>query len=110
MTRWNVDDIPDQTGRTVLVTGANSGLGRQSALVLARRGATVLMGCRDPERSRAALEQVQAGGAASMVTLDLADLASVRKAAAEVRERTGDALDVLVNNAGVMATPRRRTI
>jgi len=93
----------------VLVTGANSGLGRQTALVLARRGATVLMGCRDPERSRAALEQVRAGGAASLVTLDLADLASVRKAAAEVRERTGDALDVLVNNAGVMATPHRRT-
>ncbi len=109
MSRWSEADIPDQTGCTVLVTGANSGLGRQTALVLARRGATVLMGCRDPERSRAALEQVRAGGAASLVTLDLADLASVRKAAAEVRERTGDALDVLVNNAGVMATPHRRT-
>ncbi|MDQ3887172.1 MAG: oxidoreductase [Actinomycetota bacterium] len=110
MSRSSEADVPDQTGRTALVTGANSGLGRQTATVLARRGATVLMGCRDPERGRLALEQVQAGGSASLVILDLADLASVRRAAAEVRKRTGDALDVLVNNAGVMATPRRRTV
>jgi protochlorophyllide reductase len=109
VSRWSADDIPDQAGRTVLVTGANSGLGLQTAIVLARRGATVLMGCRDPERGRRAVEQVRAGGTAWLVELDLADLASVRKAAAEIRERTGNALDVLVNNAGVMATPHRRT-
>jgi len=109
VTRWNTGDIPDQTGRTVLVTGANSGLGLQTARVLAGRGATVLMACRDPERCRRALREVQAEGVASIVTLDLADLTSVRKATVEVRERTGDALHVLVNNAGVMATPRRRT-
>ncbi len=107
MTRWSAADIPDQSGRTVLVTGANSGLGLETARVLAGRGATVLMGCRDPERGRRALERV--GGSAALVILDLADLASVRRAATEVRERTGDALDVLVNNAGVMATPHRRT-
>ncbi|MDQ3150396.1 MAG: oxidoreductase [Actinomycetota bacterium] len=107
MTRWSGADVPDQCGRTVLVTGANSGLGLETARVLAGRGATVFMACRDPERGRCALERV--AGSAFLVTLDLADLTSVRRAAAEIRERTGDVLDVLVNNAGVMATPRRRT-
>ncbi|MQA15887.1 MAG: SDR family NAD(P)-dependent oxidoreductase [Pseudonocardiaceae bacterium] len=102
---WSIDDIPDQTGRTVLVTGANSGLGRHTATVLAQRGARVLMACRDPERGQAAAEQVGAG--AELIVLDLADLGSVRKAAARIREHTGDAIDVLVNNAGVMATKRR---
>jgi len=109
---WSAADIPDQTGRTVLVTGANSGLGLQTAMVLAGCGATVLLACRDPLRGRAALDQVRAspGGAdATLVQLDLADLTSVRKAAGEVCAITGNQLDVLVNNAGVMAAPRRRT-
>ncbi|MGH3916745.1 MAG: oxidoreductase [Pseudonocardiaceae bacterium] len=113
MSGWSTADIPDQSGRTVLVTGANSGLGLQTATVLAGRGATVLMACRDPERGQVALERLrsQATGAdATLVQLDLADLASVRKAAQEVRTRTGDRLDVLVNNAGVMTTPPRRTV
>ncbi len=113
MSRWSVADIPDQSGRTVLVTGANSGLGLQTATVLAGRGATVLMACRDRERGQAALARLRslAGDAdATLVQLDLADLGSVRKAAEEVRARTSDRLDVLINNAGVMATPLRHTV
>lgn len=113
MSRWSVADIPDQTGRTVLVTGANSGLGLQTATALAARGATVLVACRDPQRGQAAVDRVRSGpggGNARLVSVDLADLSSVRKAADEVRSITGDRLDVLVNNAGVMATPARRTV
>ncbi|MGH3814911.1 MAG: oxidoreductase [Pseudonocardiaceae bacterium] len=113
MSPWSAADIPDQTGHTVLVTGANSGLGLQTATAFAERGATVLLACRDAQRGRAALDRVRSvsGGAdATLVQLDLADLSSVRKAADEVRSITGDRLDVLVNNAGVMATPARRTV
>ncbi|MEU5695697.1 oxidoreductase [Actinosynnema sp. NPDC020468] len=104
--KWTEADIPDQSGRTALVTGANSGLGLRTARVLAGRGALVLMGCRSPERGRDAVRDVLAsGGRAELVALDLADLSSVRAAAEAVRERTGDAVDLLINNAGVMAVP-----
>jgi NAD(P)-dependent dehydrogenase (short-subunit alcohol dehydrogenase family) len=107
---WTQADLPDQSGRTILVTGATAGLGLRTATVLAGRGARVLMTARSPERGQRALAEVtRGGGTAELVSLDLADLSSVRKAAAEVRERTGDALDVLINNAGVMAPPLRRT-
>jgi NAD(P)-dependent dehydrogenase (short-subunit alcohol dehydrogenase family) len=111
MPRWTTSDIPDQIGRTVLVTGANSGLGLRSAEALARHGAAVLLGCRNAERAEAAREQVAAvatGPDPVVVSLDLADLASVRKAAAEV-DGTVERLDVLMNNAGVMALPLSRT-
>ncbi|WP_424185023.1 oxidoreductase [Actinokineospora sp. G85] len=104
---WSEDDIPDQGGRTALVTGANSGLGLRTAQVLAAKGARVLLGVRSPERGAAALAAID--GDAELVHLDLADLASVRSAAAEVRERTGDQLDLLVNNAGLMSPPRGST-
>jgi NAD(P)-dependent dehydrogenase (short-subunit alcohol dehydrogenase family) len=110
--RWTDADIPDQTGRTALVTGANSGLGLRTAEVLASKGARVLLACRSAERGAKALDIVKtaaAGAEPELVPLDLSELASVRAAAASVRERTGDALDVLVNNAGVMATARGRT-
>ncbi len=111
MTKWTETDIPDQTGRTVLITGANSGLGLRSAEVLAAKGARVLMACRNPERGRAAVERVRAASSTTpeLVTLNLADLASVHKAAEWVRELSGDALDVLMNNAGIMAVPHRTT-
>ena len=112
MANWTAEQIPDQTGRTVLVTGANSGLGLQAAHELAGRGARVLIAARSRERGEAAVTAVTVDsppGSAELVELDLADLASVRRAAKQVRESTGDALDVLVNNAGVMGTPRRRT-
>lgn len=110
--RWTEADIPDQTGRSVFVTGANSGLGLRMSEVLAGKGARVLLGCRSPERGAKALEQVRAaatGEAPELVRLDLADLDSVREAAKKVEELTAGKLDVLVNNAGVMATPRGHT-
>ncbi|MHA6803040.1 oxidoreductase [Salinifilum ghardaiensis] len=111
MAHWTELSMPAQHGRTVLITGANSGLGLHSARVLASAGARVLMACRDRERGRSARDQVACTASVEpeLVELDLADLTNVREAAAEVRERTGDGVDVLLNNAGVMATPRRST-
>ena len=89
----------------MLVTGTTSGLGLALSAALARAGARVLMTARDTARGQAAAER--AGG--ELVLLDLADLASVRSAAAQVRDRTGDRLDVLVNNAGVAMGPHTET-
>jgi NAD(P)-dependent dehydrogenase (short-subunit alcohol dehydrogenase family) len=111
MTRWTASDIPDQRARTILVTGANSGLGLRSAQALAARGARVLMACRDAGRAATAREQVAAmaaGPPPEVVSLDLASLASVREAAATVAARV-EHLDVLLNNAGIMAVPSGRT-
>jgi len=110
---WSEAEIPDQSGKTVLVTGANSGLGLRTAEVLASKGARVLLACRSLERGAAALEQVRSaatGPEPEMVQLDLADLSSVKAAAAQVRQTTDDHLDVLVNNAGVMAVPKAKTV
>jgi protochlorophyllide reductase len=110
MASWSEADIPDLSGRTAVVTGANSGLGLRSARVLASRGARVLMACRDAARGEEALSSVvDAGGKAELVVLDLASLDSVAAAAREIRDRTGDSLDILMNNAGVMMTPKLRT-
>ncbi|MBM5815525.1 MAG: SDR family NAD(P)-dependent oxidoreductase [Cyanobacteria bacterium K_Offshore_surface_m2_239] len=115
---WTTASIPDQTGRVALVTGANSGLGLETARALAASGATVVMACRSArkaEEARGALLRELAResrpaphGALDVLPLDLADLASVRAAAATVAERYG-ALDLLINNAGVMAPPRTLT-
>ena len=111
MSKWTTADIPDQTGRTVLITGANSGLGLFSAQALAAKGARVLLACRSVERGEQALRTVRTSAHATpkLIQLDLADLDSVHYAAAEVREATGDKLDVLMNNAGLMATPKALT-
>ncbi len=111
MTRWTEQDVPPQAGRIVVVTGANSGLGLNTARVLAARGAHVVLASRSAEKAAdaAALIRVDTPGASlEVLPLDLADLASVR-AAAERFAADHDHLDVLVNNAGVMATPHRRT-
>jgi NAD(P)-dependent dehydrogenase (short-subunit alcohol dehydrogenase family) len=111
MAKWTVEDMPDQAGRTILVTGANSGLGLRSAEALASRGARVLMGCRNLEKAAVALEAVKkvaAYAAPEIVPLDLADLDDVRACAQRLTDEL-DQLDVLMNNAGVMAIPHQRT-
>jgi NAD(P)-dependent dehydrogenase (short-subunit alcohol dehydrogenase family) len=111
MSDWTEADVPDQSSRIALVTGANSGIGWETARVLAANGATVLLGCRSAERGREALQRIQAicpQADAALLEMDLADLNSIREVAARVR-RDHDRLDLLINNAGVMATPAQRT-
>ncbi|HET9142230.1 oxidoreductase [Actinophytocola sp.] len=103
MAKWAVTDIPDQTGRTVVVTGANSGIGAVAAGALARAGARVIIACRNTEKGAAAAAAMP--GKVEVRTLDLADLSSVRSFAGTITEP----LDILINNAGVMAVPLRRT-
>ena len=108
---WNTSDIPSQSGRVAVVTGANSGLGLVTSRELARAGATVVMGCRDPGRGTAALKQVRdevPGADVTCESLDLASLASVREFAKRVTT-SYQGIDLLVNNAGVMAIPRATT-
>ncbi len=104
-------DVQDQSGRTFLVTGANTGIGFETARVLARKGGRVLLGCRSEERAAGAIERIRAESPEADVEflpLDQADLASVR-AAAE-RAAAEPRLDVLVNNAGIMGVPRTLTV
>ncbi|WP_405944653.1 oxidoreductase [Streptomyces sp. NBC_00932] len=102
---WNAGDIPDQSGRTAVVTGANSGLGLVTARELARRGARVILACRSETRGKEAEALIRdeiPGADTEFVPLDLADLASVREFASAVR---AERLNLLINNAGVMALP-----
>ncbi|MGI5128594.1 oxidoreductase [Pseudonocardia sp. CA-107938] len=101
---WSAAQIPDQTGRRVVVTGANSGLGLVTATRLAAAGAEVVLACRDVDKGAAAAAGI--AGSVQVRALDLADLASVRAFA----EGIDGPVDVLVNNAGVMAVPFRRTV
>ena len=105
---WTASDIPDQSGRVVVVTGANSGLGLVTARELARAGARVVLASRSADKGRYAAERIASavpGADVSPAILDLADLGSVREFAGGAPER----LDLLINNAGVMAAPRRVT-
>ncbi|SDD41455.1 Short-chain dehydrogenase [Geodermatophilus telluris] len=109
---WTERDVPDLTGRTAVVTGASGGLGLQTALALARAGAHVVLAARDPARTEAAEARIRLSTPAAsleVVPLDLGDLSSVAAAARRVRGRH-ERVDLLVNNAGVMALPRRTTV
>jgi NAD(P)-dependent dehydrogenase (short-subunit alcohol dehydrogenase family) len=109
--KWTSEQIPDQHGRTAIVTGANSGLGLATVRELARHGAGVVLACRDPEKGAGALRAIEAAAPDARIELaelDLADLASVQTFAEGFRS-SHDGLDLLVNNAGVMAPPRRET-
>jgi NAD(P)-dependent dehydrogenase (short-subunit alcohol dehydrogenase family) len=104
---WTSAEVPDQTGRVAVITGANGGLGREIATVLAGRGAHVVLACRDLDNA-AATERFVAGRAPNpslhSVRLDLADPASIREAAAEITGRVSR-IDLLINNAGVLWPP-----
>ncbi|MBY6569294.1 SDR family NAD(P)-dependent oxidoreductase, partial [Rhodococcus sp. BP-154] len=107
MTSWTASDIPSQQGRTAVVTGANSGLGFETAQALASNGAHVVMAVRNLDKGREALGRITSAYPAaslSLQQLDLSSLASVRTAAAKLRS-DHDRIDLLVNNAGIMMTP-----
>ena len=111
MSDWGLADLPDQSGRTVVVTGANSGLGYAATEAFVRRGADVVMACRSVDRAREAAEEMhvpEGAGSLTVMELDLASLNSV-EAFAETYEREFEQLHVLCNNAGVMAIPRSET-
>lgn len=110
-THWTLADIPDQAGRRAFITGANTGLGYQTALALAGAGAAVTLAVRDRQRGQAAaaaIRRVHPQAQVDVTHLDLADLGSVR-AAAERWHADGHPLALLVNNAGIMALPRSQT-
>jgi NAD(P)-dependent dehydrogenase (short-subunit alcohol dehydrogenase family) len=109
-TKWTADQIPSQAGKTALITGANSGIGYQAALELARHGGHVLLGVRDAAKGQDALIRLlreAPGASAEVVDLDMASLASIRSFATGFLA-TGKPLDLLINNAGVMALPTRQ--
>jgi NAD(P)-dependent dehydrogenase (short-subunit alcohol dehydrogenase family) len=109
---WTAADIPDQSGRTAVVTGANGGLGLETARALAGAGAHVVMAARDQEKAAQALAELRRempGASLEVVALDLGSQASVRDAAGTILA-AHDTVDILVNNAGVMGIPERRTV
>jgi NAD(P)-dependent dehydrogenase (short-subunit alcohol dehydrogenase family) len=111
MAPWTTQDIPPLAGRTALVTGANSGLGFETSLALARAGARVVLACRNQDKGADAMDRIRREVPAADVQLgllDLADLEAVRKFASDF-SADHEGLDILVNNAGVMAIPRRET-
>jgi NAD(P)-dependent dehydrogenase (short-subunit alcohol dehydrogenase family) len=111
MTKWTAADIPDQTGRTAVITGANTGLGFETAAALAGRGARVVLAVRNLEKGKQATARITAatpGAEVELQELDLTSLESVRAAAAQLRS-DHDRIDLLINNAGVMYTPKSTT-
>jgi NAD(P)-dependent dehydrogenase (short-subunit alcohol dehydrogenase family) len=111
MPPWTTTDLPDLSGKTILITGANSGLGYQAALALAGTGAHVVLACRDQAKGGAAEQQIRAvhpRASTALMALDLASLADIHRFAGALRAAL-PRLDVLMNNAGVMALPYRKT-
>jgi NAD(P)-dependent dehydrogenase (short-subunit alcohol dehydrogenase family) len=111
MTNWTTNDIPDQTGRTAVVTGANTGLGYETAAALAAKGAHVVLAVRNTDKGKAAADLIARRTPGANVTvskLDLTSLDSIREAANELRSEY-ETIDLLINNAGVMFTPRSTT-
>jgi NAD(P)-dependent dehydrogenase (short-subunit alcohol dehydrogenase family) len=107
MTAWTFDDIPDQTGRIAIVTGANTGIGLETAKMLALKGANVVLACRNVQKGQTAVEKIateKPAGNVSVMALDLSDLDSV-KAFADEFSAKHDRLDLLIENAGVMVPP-----
>ncbi|MBP2325847.1 NAD(P)-dependent dehydrogenase (short-subunit alcohol dehydrogenase family) [Kibdelosporangium banguiense] len=108
---WTTADIPGQQGRTAVITGANTGLGFETAKALAAKGASVILAVRNADKGKAAANQITAAGPGADVTvhqLDLTSLDAIRRSTDELRTKL-DRIDLLINNAGVMYTPKQRT-
>jgi NAD(P)-dependent dehydrogenase (short-subunit alcohol dehydrogenase family) len=111
MSKWTTANIPDQTGRTAVITGANTGLGYETAAALAAKGAHVVLAVRNLEKGKDAADRIAAaspGASVALQELDLTSLESIRAAADELKSRH-DSIDLLINNAGVMMTPKATT-
>jgi NAD(P)-dependent dehydrogenase (short-subunit alcohol dehydrogenase family) len=111
MSKWTAVDIPDQTGRTAVITGANTGLGYETATALAAKGADVVLAVRNIEKGKAAADLItraNPGASVAVQELDLTSLDSIRAAADELNSRH-DSIDLLINNAGVMTPPKSTT-
>jgi NAD(P)-dependent dehydrogenase (short-subunit alcohol dehydrogenase family) len=109
---WTADDMPDLSGKTIVVTGGNSGIGYEAALAFARKRAEVILACRDLGKARTAAAQITSsasGAKVEVMELDLSNLASVR-GFSDAYHLQHQALHVLCNNAGVMAIPYRQTV
>ncbi|WP_159230100.1 SDR family NAD(P)-dependent oxidoreductase [Mycolicibacterium vanbaalenii] len=110
--KWTASDVPDQSGRVAVVTGANSGIGYEAAAVLAGKGARVVVAVRNPSKGEEAVRRIEArhpGADVALVELDLSSLASVRGAADTLRAAY-PRIDLLINNAGVMYPPKQTTV
>ena len=111
-TKWTTDNIPDQKGRTILITGANSGIGYEAAKALAAKNGELLLAVRSLEKGELARTQILAtypNATIQVMALDLASLASV-KSFAEAFKQTYTKLDLLINNAGIMIPPYKKTV
>jgi NAD(P)-dependent dehydrogenase (short-subunit alcohol dehydrogenase family) len=111
MSKWTTANIPDQTGRTAVITGANTGLGYETAAALAAKGAQVVLAVRNLEKGKDAADRIAAaspGASVALQELDLTSLESIRAATDELKSRH-DSIDLLINNAGVMMTPKATT-
>ena len=109
--KWTEKDVPDQTGRIAIVTGSNTGIGYEAARVLAEKGATVILACRNAAKGQKAVEKIladNAQGKVEMMTLDLSDQESVHEFVKAFKQKF-DRLDLLINNAGVMIPPYSKT-
>ncbi len=109
--KWTAADVPDQSGRVAVVTGANSGIGYEAAAVLARKGARVVLAVRNQAKGEEAVRRIEAdhpGADVALVELDLSSLARVRGAADTLRA-SYPRIDLLINNAGVMYPPKQTT-
>lgn len=107
---WRADRLPDLSGKIYLITGANSGLGLETAKMLAEKNADIIVAARDPQKAMKAVAEIEPCGSGQVdtVTLDLASFASVRACAEDVRARYAE-LDAIINNAGIMQTPAQKT-
>jgi NAD(P)-dependent dehydrogenase (short-subunit alcohol dehydrogenase family) len=110
--QWTAEDIPNLAGKIVIVTGANSGIGYEMVRALSRKGATVILACRNKEKGEAAIRQIGqecSVAQAKLMQLDLSSLASVRDFAEEFIQHY-NRLDILINNAGIMRSPFGKTV